>query len=66
MVTPDNRPGVDDGPNSRPLDDTMAQTSPGIPDDAAAEGYDPVADAQTEHDEQENTPDVDEVFGTQG
>lgn len=46
------RRGIDTGPNSRPLNDTLAQTGPGIPDDAASEGYDPVSDAETEHDRQ--------------
>jgi hypothetical protein len=47
----DNRQGsgISNGPNSRPLDDTVAQTGPGIPDDAASPDYDPVADADEEH-----------------
>jgi len=31
-------PGISNGPNSRPLNDTVAQTGPGIPDDATATG----------------------------
>ena len=31
-------PGVSMGPNSRPLNDTIAETGPGIADDARAEG----------------------------
>ena len=30
--------GISDGTNSRPLNDTVAQTGPGIPDDALLEG----------------------------
>ena len=30
--------GISNGSNSRPLDDTVAQTGPGIPDDALLEG----------------------------
>lgn len=30
--------GISNGPNSRPLDVTVAQTGPGIPDDALLEG----------------------------
>ena len=30
--------GISNGTNSRPLDDTVAQTGPGIPDDALLEG----------------------------
>jgi hypothetical protein len=40
--------GISNGPNSRPLDDTVAQTGPGIPDDALLEGEEiapPVDDA---------------------
>lgn len=32
------RRGIDTGPNGRPLDDTVAETGPGIPDDALADG----------------------------
>ena len=56
MSDTDKRAGIDNGPNSRPLNDTIAQTGPGIPDDAASEGYDPVADADSEHEAQEETP----------
>lgn len=34
---PDGR-GISTGPNSRPLDDTVGETGPGIPDDAVMEG----------------------------
>lgn len=34
----DPTPGVSDGANSRPLNDTVAETGPGIPDDAVLEG----------------------------
>jgi hypothetical protein len=43
--------GISNGPNSRPLDDTVAQTGPGIPDDALLEGEEiapPVDDAVVE------------------
>ena len=30
--------GISNGANSRPLDDTVAQTGPGIPDDALLPG----------------------------
>ena len=30
--------GISNGTNSRPLNDTVAQTGPGIPDDALLEG----------------------------
>ena len=32
--------GTNTGPNSRPLNDTIAGTGPGIPDDALAPGED--------------------------
>ena len=56
--------GISNGPNSRPLDDTVAQTGPGIPDDAASPDYDPVADVDAEHDAQagEAPPDPDTLF----
>ena len=56
MADTDRRQGADTGPNSRPLNDTVAQTGPGIPDDAASEGYDPVADAETEREAVEKNP----------
>lgn len=62
MAKPDTRAGIDTGPNSRPLNDTLAQSGPGIPDDAASEGYDPVADAAVEHDIEEGELDADTVF----
>lgn len=40
--------GISNGTNSRPLDDTVAQTGPGIPDDALLPGEEldePVDDA---------------------
>jgi hypothetical protein len=30
--------GISTGPNSRPLDETIAETGPGIPDDAVGDG----------------------------
>ncbi len=48
MSTPSQGSGISNGPNSRPLDDTVAQTGPGIPDDAASPGYDPEADTERE------------------
>jgi hypothetical protein len=35
------RPGASNGPNSRPLDDTIAETGTGLPDDAVGEGETP-------------------------
>jgi hypothetical protein len=32
------RSGISNGPNSRPLDETIAETGPGLPDDSVAEG----------------------------
>jgi len=37
-----------DGPNARPLDDTIAGTGPGIADDALAPGQDTLPDAPTD------------------
>ena len=34
----DDRTGLSTGPNSRPLNDTLAETGGGIPDDAVADG----------------------------
>ena len=48
--------GISNGPNSRPLDDTVAQTGPGIPDDAAGPDYDPVADAEEEREAETKPP----------
>ena len=53
---------TDTGPNSRPQDDTVAQSGPGIPDDAASEGYDPVADAEEERRVEAHLPTAEEVF----
>lgn len=42
--------GISTGTNSRPLNDTIAETGPGIPDDALLPGEDqpgPVADDET-------------------
>ena len=39
-MTDDNRNEIGGGTNSRPLDDTIAGTGPGIPDDALAPGED--------------------------
>ena len=54
--------GTGDGPNSRPLDDTVAQTGPGIPDAAASPDYDPVADAQEEHEAESRPPSPETLF----
>ncbi len=62
MAGSDKRSGIDNGPNSRPLNDTIAQSGPGIPDDAAAKGYDPVADAALEHDLESGRLSPDTVF----
>ncbi len=56
MADLERRSGIDTGPNSRPLNDTVAQTGPGIPNDAANEGYDPVADADSEQEALGKTP----------
>ncbi len=43
--------GISNGTNSRPLNDTVAQTGPGIPDDALLPGEEidpPVDDATVE------------------
>ena len=40
--------GINTGPNSRPLNDTIAGTGPGIPDDALAPGEDALPDAPTD------------------
>jgi len=62
MAKPETRAGIDTGANSRPLNDTVAQSGPGIPDDAASEGYDPVADAALEHDIEAGEINADTVF----
>jgi hypothetical protein len=62
MAGSDKRSGIDTGPNSRPLNDTVAQSGPGIPDDAASEGYDPVADAALEHELESGRLTPDTVF----
>lgn len=43
MARPDN-----DGTNARPLDDTIAGTGPGIPDDALAPGEDDLPEPPTD------------------
>ena len=64
MADPSQPSGVADGANSRPLDDTVAQTGPGIPDDAASADYDPVADTEAEHDVEADKvpPDPESLF----
>jgi hypothetical protein len=64
MAGSDSGRGGSDGPNSRPLNDTVAQSGPGIPDDAASDGYDPVADAQADREEGERSeaPGPDTLF----
>lgn len=37
-VAEDDRAGVSNGPNGRPLNSTVAETGPGLPDDAVAPG----------------------------
>ena len=54
--------GISTGTNSRPLDDTLAQTGPGIPDDAASEGYDPEADTEMEREAETHLPTAEELF----
>ncbi len=54
--------GISNGPNSRPLDDTLAQTGPGIPDDAASPGYDPEADAEREREVEARLPSAEALF----
>jgi hypothetical protein len=46
------RAGISNGPNTRPLDETIAETGPGLPDDAAAEGERPPGEAAKEADAQ--------------
>lgn len=40
--------GINTGPNSRPLNDTIAGTGPGIPDDALAPGEDALPEPPTD------------------
>ena len=54
--------GISNGPNSRPLDDTVAQTGPGIPDDAASPDYDPVADTEEEREAETKPPTAETLF----
>ena len=42
--------GISNGPNSRPLNETIAETGPGIPDDAVGEGQLGPADIAPEAD----------------
>lgn len=56
--------GIDTGPNSRPLNDTVASTGPGIPDDALAAG-ETLDDALPSGTEDLSTEQLaDQVFGT--
>jgi hypothetical protein len=54
--------GISAGTDSRPLDDTLAQTGPGIPDDAASEGYDPEADAEAQREADAHLPTAETLF----
>ena len=48
---PDNREKISTGPNDRPLNETIAGTGPGIPDEALAPGEelpDPPSDEEVE------------------
>lgn len=56
--------GISNGPNSRPLDDTVAATGPGIPDDALAAGE--TLDDALPSGTQDLSPEqlADQVFGT--
>lgn len=45
---PDDREKISDGPNGRPLNESIATTGPGIPDDALAPGEDALPDAPTD------------------
>ena len=62
MTTQRHDPGISNGTNARPLNDTIAQTGPGIPDDAASEGYDPEADAEMERAVDAHLPTAEELF----
>lgn len=55
--------GINTGPNSRPLDDTVASTGPGIPDDALAAGE--TLDDALPSEKEDLSPEqlVDQVFG---
>ena len=47
----DEREKISDGPNERPVNETIAGTGPGIPDDAATPGQDlpePPSDEEVE------------------
>lgn len=44
--------GISNGTNSRPLNDTIAETGPGIPDDAVGPDQLSPADLQAESDDQ--------------
>ncbi len=62
MSTDPQGAGIEDGQNSRPLDDTLAQTGPGIPDDAASPGYDPEADTEREREVETHLPSAENLF----
>jgi hypothetical protein len=44
----DDREKISTGPNAEPLNDTIAGTGPGIPDDARAPGEDRLPDPPTD------------------
>lgn len=44
----DDREKISTGPNSEPLDENIAGTAPGIPDDGLAPGEDGLADEPTD------------------
>jgi hypothetical protein len=44
----DDREKISTGPNAEPLNDTVAGTGPGIPDDALAPGEDGLPEAPTD------------------
>ncbi len=43
-------------------EDTMAQTGPGIPDDAASAGYDPELDTEIEREVEADLPSAEALF----
>lgn len=43
-----NRDAISNGPNARPLNDTIASTGPGFPDDALAPGEDDLPEAPSD------------------
>jgi hypothetical protein len=44
--------GISNGPNSRPLNETIAESGPGLPDDAVGEGQLEPEDVAAEADRQ--------------